>query len=250
MFNCKALGFGFGFGLLLASLKTTIVHAQTAPGFPVSAGSSLGVTFGTNLVSPAGELIPRADTANPPNITAPTWKSGGKAILFMIDSDVARNNTRVELLHWLVSGVTSTGNNSKLSFPGPGEAPYRQPSPPVGDTPHAYTLVLFPQPDNFSVPAQFTGILQTRVPFNMSNFVTAARLSQPIAANYILVQNLTGTPTTTFPPPRQTNATTTARNTSAAGFPGAAGSFVMGGGRVLWVGVGTAMIAGVAAFAL
>jgi hypothetical protein len=51
MFNSKVLSFG----LLLASS----VSATTAPGFPIQAASTLNVTFSTNNVSPAGELIPR-----------------------------------------------------------------------------------------------------------------------------------------------------------------------------------------------
>jgi hypothetical protein len=55
MFNFKTLSFG----LLFAGLGS--VTAQTAPGFPVSSSSqSLRITYGTNIVSPAGELIPRA----------------------------------------------------------------------------------------------------------------------------------------------------------------------------------------------
>lgn len=242
MFNCKVSSFG----LLLALLKAPVL-AQTAPGFPVSASSTLNVTFGTNNVSPAGEQIPRPDTVNPPNITTPVWTSEGKAVLLMVDSDVPRNGTRVELLHWLVSNVTLS-NTSTLVIPSPGEASYVQPSPPVGDTLHAYTLVLFPQPENFSIPAEFTKVLQTRVFFNISNFVAAAGLSSPVAANYIKVQNLTGTPTTTFPPPRPTNVTSPS-TTSVPEFPGAA-SRELGGGRVFWVVVGTVVVAGVAAFAL
>jgi hypothetical protein len=166
----------------------------------------------------------------------------------IVDSDVPRNGTRVELLHWLVSNVTLTGN-STLNFPGPGEAPYRQPSPPVGDVPHAYTLVLFSQPENFSVPAEFTEVLQSRVFFNISNFVTAAKLGPALAGNYIQVQNLTGTPTTTFPPPRPTNVTSPS-NTSVPEFPGVASQMVLGGGKVFWAGFGTAVVAGIAAFAL
>jgi hypothetical protein len=166
----------------------------------------------------------------------------------MVDSDVPRNGTRVELLHWLISNVTLTGN-STLSFPGPGEAPYLQPSPPVGDVSHAYTLVLFAQPEDFAVPAEFTDVLQSRVFFNISNFVTAAKLGPALAGNYIQVQNLTGTPTTTFPPPRPTNETTPS-NTSVPLFPGAASQMVLGGGKVFWAGLGTAVVAGIAAFAL
>lgn len=37
----------------------SVARAQTAPGFPVSTTESLNVTYGSNNVSPAGELIPR-----------------------------------------------------------------------------------------------------------------------------------------------------------------------------------------------
>jgi hypothetical protein len=166
----------------------------------------------------------------------------------VVDSDVPRNGTRMELLHWLVSNVTvSPGNTSALIFPpSGGEAPYRAPNPPAGDIPHAYTFILFSQPEDFAVPAQFTNVLQTRLPFNVSAFVQAARLGQGMAANYIRVQNLTGTPTTTYPPPRATNGT--GPSPSAVPSPGAANE--LGGGRYAWVGVGMAMLAGLAAFTL
>lgn len=162
----------------------------------------------------------------------------------MVDSDVPRNGTRVQLLHWLVSNVT-LGSNGTLAFPGPGEAPYRQPSPPVGDSPHQYTFVLFTQPANFSVPAAFSAVLESRVFFNTTAFASAADLGTPFAANSIRVQNLTGTPTTTFPPPRPTNVTSP---NPPSEFPGAATSLVRE--RAFWVGLSTALLAGLGAFAL
>ncbi|KAF2466701.1 PEBP-like protein [Lindgomyces ingoldianus] len=230
-----------------------MVLAQTAPGFPVQAQRSLQVTYGSNNISPAGELIPRPEVANPPTISTPAFTSTGKAILFMVDSDVPRNGTRVQLLHWLVSNVTlSAQNSSVLDIPTPGEAPYRQPSPPVGDIPHAYTFVLFSQPENFSIPAQFNDVLQTRVLFDISAFIAATGLQDPIAANYIQVQNVTGVSgtVTTFPPARPTTTPTSSGNSSTVPIPGSAPPAVLGGGKFLWAGVGTAVIAGVAAFSL
>lgn len=172
----------------------------------------------------------------------------------MVDSDVPRNGTRVQLLHWLVSGVTlAEGNSSALVIPSTAEAEYAPPSPPVGDVPHAYTFILFEQPEGFSVPEQFNDVLQSRVFFDTAAFVAAAGLSQPaIGANYIRVQNLTGTPTQTFPPPRPTNGTNGTSPSSTptpSQFPGAAPAG-LGGGSFFWAGLGTAIIAGVAAFAL
>jgi len=42
--------------------------AQTAPGFPVSTERTLNVTFGSNNVDPAGELLPRPGRVSLPTI--------------------------------------------------------------------------------------------------------------------------------------------------------------------------------------
>ncbi|KAF2018488.1 PEBP-like protein [Aaosphaeria arxii CBS 175.79] len=249
---------------LLATVGNINVLAQTAPGFPIQVSSSsspLGVTYGSNEVSPPGELLPRPDTLNPPNISSSALGSDERGVLLIVDSDVPRNGTRVELLHWLVSNVTvnSQSNSSgALLIPGPGEAPYWQPSPPVGDVPHAYSFILFSQPDNFSIPEQFNGVLQTRVFFNVSNFVAATGLSgRALAGNYIRVQNLTGSATTTFPPPRPTNGTNGNNSTGTQTpepFPGGGSVVVVGGGigggLLMWAMIVGSLIAGIAAVGL
>lgn len=73
-----------------------------------------------------------------------------------------------------------------------------------------------------------------------------AGLTNALAANYIRVQNLTGTPTTTFPPAR---SPTGASSSSPAAFPGAAAKSVDGGIMGVVV-LSMAVVAGVAAFAL
>ncbi|KAF2827507.1 PEBP-like protein [Ophiobolus disseminans] len=231
----------FGVGALIACAA-----AQSAPGFPISAAQSLTVVYGNNTVSPPGELIPRPETAQSPRFSSSTWTSGAPGVLLMVDLDVPRNGTRVQLLHWLASNVT-IGSNNALNVP-VGQVPYLQPSPPVGDVPHAYTFIVFPQPANFSIPEQYANLTQNRVGFNTSKFVADAGLGQAIAANYIRVQNLTGAATTTFPPARPTASN--APNASApATFPGAAQPLIVGG-VTFWAGVATAMLAGVAAVAL
>jgi phosphatidylethanolamine-binding protein (PEBP) family uncharacterized protein len=201
----------------------------------------------------ARNLICIADTAQPPSISTPAWSSGAngpnRGVLLMVDLDVPRNGTRVQLLHWMAANVTLGSSNSSgatpLNIP-VGVVPYLQPSPPVGDVPHAYTFIVFPQPANFSVPAQYADLAQNRVGFNTSQFLKDAGLGQAIAANYIRVQNLTGTPTTTYPPARPTQ---TAASSSPAAFPGGAQSSTVGGVS-FWVGLSTALLAGVAAIAL
>lgn len=238
--------------LLGLSAVFAFASGQAAPGFPILASSTLNIAYGNNTVSPPGELIPRGEVAQSPTISPPTWRSDERgqvpAVLLMVDLDVPRNNTRVQLLHWLATNVTLASNGSLAV--GSSFAPYLQPSPPVGDIPHTYTFIVFAQPANFSVPAQYSNISQTRVPFDTLQFANAAglRASDVIGANYIGVQNLTGSATTTFPPPRQT-ATGSPSSSSPASFPGGAQPLVVGG-AMFWGGLSAALLAGVAAVAL
>lgn len=97
------------------------------------------------------------------------------------------------------------------------------------------------------------------MPFNVSKFVMDTGLGQAIAGNYIRVQNLTGTATTTYPPERTTavgnetasivrpTATVNATDRPVE-YPGVAAPVL--GGKVFWVGVSTALLAGVATLVL
>lgn len=78
-------------------------------------------------------------------------------------------------------------------------ASYRQPSPPPGDSPHRYVFFLYEEPADFTIPAAFTNVSNNRIGFQLASFVEAANLSPAYAANYLTVQNTTGTATQTFP---------------------------------------------------
>jgi hypothetical protein len=237
--------------------------ATTAPNFPITGGDlDLTLSFGNNSVSPPGELLPRAgmlpfrlksfssariliihrlDTVNRPTIGVPALTYTGNAIVLLVDTDVPRNGTRVQLLHWLISNASLSNDGLTVPDESTALAGYRQPSPPVGDVAHAYTALLFAQPANFSVPAEFTGVLQSRVFFNTDAFVKAAGLGSPLAANYFRVQNTSGIATQSFPPPASTPTNGPSPPTE---FPGAA---VMAGEKVWLMGVGTAVVAGLMA---
>jgi hypothetical protein len=193
-----------------------------------------------------------SETAQPPSISSSTWRSDERgpvpAVLLMVDLDVPRNGTRVQLAHWLGTNVTLSSSN--LLVVGSQPVPYLQPSPPVGDVPHSYTFIVFAQPRNFTVPTRYADLAQTRVGFNTTQFMSDAGLGQSdvIGANYIRVQNLTGSATATFPPARPT-ASGAANTSSPAAFPGGAQPLVVVG-ATFWAGVSAAVVAGVAAVAL
>lgn len=141
----------------------------------------------------------------------------------MIDLDVPGANAtapRQTLLHWFAPNVTSTtdAKNTMSTFKAStGGAPYLQPSPPVGDIPHRYVVLLFAQPRNFSVAA-FGSInppanTTARMGFNVTTFIRLTGLGAPLAANFFTVQNVTvgGNATTTG----TANATRSASSTPA-----------------------------------
>ncbi|KAJ4405113.1 hypothetical protein N0V91_005475 [Didymella pomorum] len=247
----------FAKSILTAAAVVGAATAQTGPGFPVPASQPLVVSFGNNTVSPAGELIPRPETANPPNVSVTSWyatseSNNAPGVLLIVDLDVPRNGTRVQLVHWVASNVTlgprvSSSNSTPLVIPN-GPVPYLQPSPPVGDIPHNYNVVVFQQPANFSLPAQYSNLTNNRFPFNVSQFVADTGLGQPLAGSYFQVQNLTGTATTTYPPARSPTSTSSGNGTAPPQFEGAAAQPL--GDRAVWVGVSAALLTGLAAFAL
>lgn len=163
----------------------------------------------------------------------------------LVDTDVPRNGTRVQLLHWLTANVTrpSTDTQSlKLASSSLDLAPYLQPSPPVNDTPHKYTLLLFDQPENFTVPARFKSLLETRVGWDTASFVNATGLGQALAANWIRVQNVTGSANATASATPSASSTPTAKPSD---YVGAAAAIQP---QAAWVG--TVVVAGLMAMVL
>ena len=204
-------------------------------------------------------IDPYLETVNPPNISTPVWVSASDnknstvpyGVLLMVDLDVPRNNTRVQLLHWLATNVT-LGSNEAISNSTPLVVPdlpipYLQPSPPLGDVPHMYNIVLFQQPANFSIPVQYSNLTNNRVFFNVSRFVRDAGLGQPLAGSYFQVQNLSGTPTTTYPPARSPTSISGDNGSSPTPFAGVAAQLISK--RILWISIPTALLAGIAGFA-
>lgn len=173
----------------------------------------------------------------------------GPGVLLIVDLDVPRNGSRVQLVHWIATDVTlGASDNSTKGRPlvfSDSPVPYLQPSPPVGDVPHSYNVVVFPQPANFSIPAQYSNLTANRFPFNVSQFVADTGLGSPIAGSYFQVQNLTGTATTTYPPARSPTATSSGNASSPSEFAGAAV-----GGKATWVGLSFGLVAAVFAVAL
>jgi hypothetical protein len=139
----------------------------------------------------------------------------------MVDVDIFNGDgqPRTTFLHWFAYNVDLTAQ--PVNVPIDNGAPYLQPSPPAGDGPHRYTVVLYNQPDNFVVPTDFQDFsnVKSRFGFNLTTFSNAAALNVGLAANYIEVENGTATATSTT-----MSSTATSDAASATGASGTSSS--------------------------
>jgi phosphatidylethanolamine-binding protein len=130
-------------------------------------------------------------------------------VVIMIDQDVpaqvadpnAPEGSRTFILHWLQPNLIATEDVLTVDVTMEAAstaigAPYRPPTPPGGDIAHRYTFLLFEQPENWAIPAEYSGINPPSEAdpsaifgFNITEFVAASGLSEPIAANYLRVIN-------------------------------------------------------------
>jgi hypothetical protein len=118
----------------------------------------------------------------------------------MIDQDVnTGNGPRVELLHLFQPNLVGIDHeltvvpNAQNATTAVG-AQYVTPTPPGGDGAHRYNLLLYVQPEGFTVPQAYASFsppadINARYPFNMSGFAAAAGLGQPVAGNWFRVVN-------------------------------------------------------------
>lgn len=116
----------------------------------------------------------------------------------MVDPDAKYNGSHTEILHWIQQDLTYSPSMSNASiYPlitaanSTAVAPYVSPAPPAELPPraHRYTLLLFKQSANFTVPSAFATIVQTRVGFDLVKFVADVGLGPVIAADYFLAMN-------------------------------------------------------------
>ena len=153
----------------------------------------------------------------------------------MVDPDAPtpQNPNNSQILHWLQPDVSFGRNGSTIGADA--IVSYNRPRPPPYSDNHRYTLFLYPQPDNFSLPTSpvdFSSISsENRTKFDIEAFASAAGLDQPVAANYFLCNNksseVSGTATST---PSSTAASTA---TSAPISTGGADRTIFGTGMAV-----------------
>ncbi|KAL7624857.1 hypothetical protein AAE478_004071 [Parahypoxylon ruwenzoriense] len=190
-----------GLNILSALVLAGISAAQTPEGFTPIVEQKLEVTFGSKAVTP-GLALSKSDTSRQPTLGL-SIPANETYLWMMIDLDASTNflnpaqGQRTTYLHTVIRDFKASGSatadgvstltsssNSPVAWFGPAPQPENPPHP------HRYTNLLWEQPQNWQIPASASQMLQSqKTGFDVPKFITAAGLSDPIAANYF---NVTG----------------------------------------------------------
>ncbi|KAI0531966.1 phosphatidylethanolamine-binding protein [Xylaria digitata] len=182
--------------IVSALLLAGVSSAQTPTGFTPAVTEKLEVTFGTKNVETGGQPLTKADTARQPTIGI-SGPANGTYIWISTNFANPKAGQPATYLHTVLrdfkaSGAASADGITTLKTTANGPVAWFAPQPPAENPPHPhrYTNLLWEQPANWQVPSAANTMLQNqKLGFNVPNFITAAGLGNPIAANYF---NVTG----------------------------------------------------------
>ncbi|KAH0587804.1 OV-16 antigen [Termitomyces sp. J132] len=210
---------------LLANVTQAFSQAQIVPDVISSFAPTdlVNITFPAIASAPTasvtpGSLLPMNQTATQPTFTlitddTTTSMNNETFVIALVDPDVPSpsGTGRTEFFHFLGANFSMDPSSSNLVNSTPAVLEWFPPTPPPGDPPHRYTLVVYEQPDSFSdVVPTLVNASTNRLSFNFSSFTVAANLASPIAGNYFLVgaDNSTAASATPSATPTATNQPT------------------------------------------
>ncbi|GKZ67914.1 hypothetical protein AnigIFM50267_002469 [Aspergillus niger] len=226
----------------------TAATADTVPPELASIGEPstvLNVTYSVGSTSVSftpGEFLNAsvAVDAPQPHLHDMGLSSSGPYLLLMVDPDYNKTTPPSVILHTVVANLTTAVNSSSDANV---LASYIAPTPTSGT--HNYTLFLFDQPSNFSIPSRYESFMLTvkgtpvnRVNLPLVSFLNQTGLGSPVAANYFRVtapsnsssssSGASGSNTTTSSGTSTSTGAAASETSSGAGHKMAAGSYLAG----------------------
>ncbi|KAH7132463.1 phosphatidylethanolamine-binding protein [Dendryphion nanum] len=176
------------------ALAATSLAQNTPAGFTPTSNKTLDVYFGSTFITP-GLLVKKSVTAKAPTIGLTGETLSGKYLLAFIDIDVQQGSGRTTVLHALLQDYTPSGQTqngtSVLTTKATTPSSYFGPAPPAENPkhPHNYIFLLHKQPEGFAVPSAHKQAVSSRFGIDWNKFIVDAKLSPPVAANYLQVQS-------------------------------------------------------------
>lgn len=199
--------------LLFAAASVPAILAQTPGNFDIQTSLPLDVTVqpGDVSISPS-LLVPQKDALKAPTVLAPGSSSASTYLILMIDPFGP-------FLHWLQPSLIPTSSSDRTLHKNNASsgsligAEYVYPLPPAGTGAHDYVVLLYSQPSGWQFPQEYEDLnppasLDLRMGFDVVDFVEAARLGEPIGANYFRVINETTSASSSPAVPSATSMTT------------------------------------------
>ncbi|CAE6487260.1 unnamed protein product [Rhizoctonia solani] len=139
----------------------------------------------TPLLMIRGSEAAEAQTSGPFNVTTIRY-----TVLCIDGNTAGSSNPGGYNLHYLENNLAYGENHDHtvtLNSTGSPVVAYAAPNPPSGSGPHRYIWLTYAQPEGFnapSTPAAGSGVAL----FNLTQYTTAANLSDPIVGTYFTVQ--------------------------------------------------------------
>jgi len=136
---------------VLGSFQPSAILSIILPSGPVSLGAEVPLSETVEPPSIAIAAAPSDDDIGSDGLV----KNETRYTLAMFDPDApsAAQPTSSQFRHWVITGLTPTGDPTAPALqPTPAANAYRPPGPPKGSGIHRYTFVLFREPPNFSLP--------------------------------------------------------------------------------------------------
>ncbi|KAL4996648.1 phosphatidylethanolamine-binding protein [Aspergillus recurvatus] len=190
----------FSAWVLLVGLRFTA--ASTPSDFEPEVANDLAMVYADDTYVHAGVTLSENTTVNVPALYLPFGKStGARYAAVMVDYDVNVYGTEMTILQWYqpsLAAVSSSGDALSVVDASAPSASYISLSPIEGSA-HEYVVLLYLQPADFSLPEclRSSALPETgRAGFNLDEFVQAAGLGDPVAANWFKMQNPTSATTT------------------------------------------------------
>lgn len=158
---------------ILSHLTTASAYSQIysrhggliAPNLPIKSPLNAltldwGLSSTNNVVPSLGKLVPVDATFFQPKVSGKGLPNNGPYTLVMVDSSVNTTTPASTLLHWLqpdlyIDPIGNSSNNLLMNRSTPLDN-YLSPQPITCTQTHLYTVMLFCQPQDWTLPRQFS----------------------------------------------------------------------------------------------
>ncbi|KAH8102846.1 phosphatidylethanolamine-binding protein [Cristinia sonorae] len=162
---------------------------------------------GTDGTVQPGQAFTDKKVAPTPNLTITGGNFTAEELftLAMVDAGpVGSDQSQGQTRHWLVNGVTLTGEKAPFTVStanGTAITQYAGPAPPAGSGAHRYVILLYTQPSTFVAPEGLTEANIGVSTFDFPAYVESSHLGELVAGTYFTVEEGTATasPSSTAP---------------------------------------------------